>query len=213
MNTPENESNNPPRWRRRKDERPAEILEAAMQVFIERGFTSTKLEDVARRAGVTKGTVYLYFNSKEDLFKAVIREAVIPNIVVGEQMVAEHSGDARELLAVMTRDLWGRLQRSKTPGIAKLMIAEAANFPDLAQFYVDEIVLRVRRMFTQAVELGIKQGVFREVRPEFITREMVLPIHFFSIWNSSLHLYEREPFDADAFIEEHIRIVLRGIAK
>src|SRR5690349_21431284 len=87
-----------PRWHRRKEARPAEIVAAALDVFVERGFAAARLEEVARRAGVTKGTVYLYFRNKEALLKAVVRENIVPVIARGEAVAQAFTGSARELL-------------------------------------------------------------------------------------------------------------------
>src|SRR6266576_2320929 len=95
-----------PRWRRRKDARPEEIVSAALEVFADRGFAATKLEDIARRAGVTKGTIYLYFDSKEALFKALIRQTIVPVIAQGEAVAQSFSGSARELFDRLVREYW-----------------------------------------------------------------------------------------------------------
>src|SRR5215472_5704895 len=122
------------RWRRRKEDRPAEIIAAALAGFAERGFAATRLEDVARRAGVTKGTLYLYFPNKEELFKAVVRQAVVANIVLSEALVAHSSEPAPAVL----EQLIARLQAAMVApasAIPKIVIAEAGNFPDIARFY------------------------------------------------------------------------------
>src|SRR5262252_8704646 len=95
-----------PRWERRKDARPAELLAAALDLFVERGYAATRLDDVARRAGVSKGTVYLYFSSKEELFKAVVREGLVPLLERGEKMVAEHRGSIATLIDQLVRGWW-----------------------------------------------------------------------------------------------------------
>jgi len=120
-----------PRWKRRKDARPGEIVAAALEVFGERGFAATKLADVARRAGVTKGTVYLYFDSKEALFKAVVRETIVPVIAQGEALAQSFTGSARELLERLVREYWRLVGETAVAGIPKLMMAEAATFPEL----------------------------------------------------------------------------------
>src|SRR5437899_10440928 len=124
-----------PRWQRRKEDRPAEIVTAALAEFVERGFAATRLEAVARRAGVTKGTLYLYFDSKEDLFKAVVRETIVPVIAQGEALAQAHTGSARDLFEKLVRDYWRLVGETRLAGIPKLMIAEAANFPQLTRFY------------------------------------------------------------------------------
>src|SRR5258707_13174381 len=116
------------RWRRRKDARQGEIVAASIDCFAERGFAATRLEDVARRAGVTKGTLYLYFPNKEELFKAVVRQAVVANIVGGEAMVAHSSEPA----PVVLEQLIARLQAAMVApasALPKIGIAESGNFP------------------------------------------------------------------------------------
>src|SRR5260370_7750478 len=87
-----------PRWQRRKQARPGEILTAALELFVERGFTATKLADVARRAGVTKGTVYLYFDGKEALLKAIVRQTIVPALATGDHLVPDHQASPADLL-------------------------------------------------------------------------------------------------------------------
>src|SRR5690348_7307526 len=124
------------RWRRRKEARPAEILEAALGFFKERGFAATRLEDVAARAGVTKGTIYLYYPSKEELFKAVVRGELLPNIERMETALSEPGPAAALLERLFT--IWARdFAPSPASVIPKLVISEAGNFPELARFYLE----------------------------------------------------------------------------
>src|SRR6267143_4339928 len=152
-----------PRWRRRKDARPEEIVAAALDVFVERGFAAAKLEDVARRAGVTKGTIYLYFENKEALFKAVVRETIVPVIAQGEALARSFTGSARELLERLVREYWRLVGETAVAGIPKLMMGEAATFPELTSFYYDEVVTRGHRLMAGVIERGVKNGEFRPV--------------------------------------------------
>ena len=102
-----------PRWERRKDARPQELLEAALDLFVERGYAATRLEDVARRAGVSKGTLYLYYENKEELFKAVVRSSIVPIIGDAEVSVAEFEGHSADLLRQLVLSWWGRLGATK----------------------------------------------------------------------------------------------------
>src|SRR5438094_9829108 len=145
-----------PRWKRRKDARPGEIVAAALEVFGERGFAATKLADVARRAGVTKGTVYLYFDSKEALFKAVVRETIVPVIAQGEALAQSFAGSARELLEQLVREYWRLIGETKLAGIPKLMMAEAATFPELTRFYYDEVLTRGHRPLAGLIGPGMQ---------------------------------------------------------
>src|SRR5919109_4379653 len=112
-----------PRWRRRKDARPEEIIAAALEVFSDRGYAATKLEDVARRAGVTKGTIYLYFANKEALFKALIRETIVPVIEQGEQLAKSFTGSARDLFEKLVREYWRLVGETAIANVPRLMIA------------------------------------------------------------------------------------------
>src|SRR5437899_4224976 len=150
-----------PRWRRRKDARPEEIISAALEVFADRGFAATKVEDVARKAGVTKGTIYLYFENKDALFKALIRETIVPVIAQGEALAQSFTGSARELFERLVREYWRLVGETSLVGIPKLMMAEAANFPELARFYYQEGVTRGHRLMAGVIERGIKAGALR----------------------------------------------------
>src|SRR5262249_10042243 len=125
------------RWKRRKAARPAEILSAALDCFAERGFTATRMEDVAARAGVTKGTVYLYFKTKEELFKELVRSELLPNL---ERLEGAASADLpTSVLLERLLGIWaGHVVPSRLSVLPKLIIAEAGNFPDLAKFSLHE---------------------------------------------------------------------------
>ena len=126
---------------RRKDERPGEIIAAALASFAERGYAATKLEDVAAAAGISKGTIYLYFPTKEDLFRAVVRQAVLPNIEAAEAQFASHTGSCADLLRGLALRFL-RLLDSDLTAVPKLVVAESGNFPTLAQFYADTVLRR-----------------------------------------------------------------------
>jgi AcrR family transcriptional regulator len=201
-----------PRWRRRKDARPEEIVVAALEVFGERGFAATKLEDVARRAGVTKGTIYLYFDSKDALFKAVVRESIVPALALGERFVAEHAGPARALFAQLVRKWWELVGETRLAAIPKLVMAEATSFPELARFYYQEVVRRGKALFAAVLERGIAAGEFRRLDvPQAVGLAMAPLVHAIVLKHSLLKCV-REPIDLRAYVEAHIDIFLRGIA-
>ncbi len=127
--------------RRRKEARPEEILSAALESFAARGFAATRIEDVAARAGISKGTLYLYFDGKEELFKAVVRQALLPNLARIEALAATFEGPSALLLERLLATIAGVIN-SRVGAIPKLVIAEAGNFPDLARFYLAEVVQR-----------------------------------------------------------------------
>jgi AcrR family transcriptional regulator len=156
-----------PRWQRRPEERPEEILDAAQTVFGEVGFARAKIDDVARIAGVSKGTVYLYFDSKETLFREMVRAKVVPKLEEAEEMVRTHEGSARDLLvSFITVGMYHKLRDAGMARISRVVQAEMGNFPELARFYFDEVILRARHLVQRVLEIGVESGEFR---PEALT--------------------------------------------
>jgi AcrR family transcriptional regulator len=200
-----------PRWERRKDARPAELLSAALDLFVERGYAATRLDDVAKRAGVSKGTVYLYFPSKEELFKAVVREGLVPLLERGEKMVAEHKGSAAELIRNLVHGWWEGIGMTAYAGLPKLMISECRNFPELGQFYVDEVIIRGHKLVRKAVQLGLDSGEFRATDPEYVTRLVFAPLVLMVVWRHSFDFCGAGELDPDAYIGQHLDILLRGL--
>ena len=201
-----------PRWKRRKDARPEEIVNAALEEFVERGFAATRLEDVARRAGVTKGTLYLYFKNKEALFKAVVRQTIVPVIAQGESIARAFTGSARELLEQLVREYWRLVFETSLAGIPKLMIAEAANFPQLARFYYEEVVTRGHRLLGGVIERGIQSGEFRSVDVPSATKLALSPLMNAAVAARAFASCMPEGFDLRKYLNTHINLYLNGIA-
>jgi len=202
-----------PRWRRRKSARPEEILTAALEVFADRGFAATKLEDVARRAGVTKGTIYLYFENKEALFKALIRQTIVPVIAQGEELARSFTGSARDLFERLVREYWRLVGETSLVGIPKLMMAEANNFPELARFYYEEVVTRGHRLMAGVLERGIKAGEFRRVNVAVATKLAMAPVMHAVIARKAFSACMPEGFDVASYLDTHIDLYLHGISK
>jgi AcrR family transcriptional regulator len=202
-----------PRWRRRKDARPEEIISAALEVFADRGFAATKLEDVARRAGVTKGTIYLYFENKEALFKALIRQTIVPVLAQGEELAKSFTGSARELFERLVREYWRLVGETSLVGIPKLMMAEANNFPELARFYYEEVVTRGHRLMAGVLERGIKAGEFRPVNVAVATKLAMAPVMHAVIARRAFSACMPEGFDVAKYLDTHIDLYLHGISK
>jgi AcrR family transcriptional regulator len=202
-----------PRWRRRKEERPAEIIAAALEVFAERGFAATRLDDIAERAGVTRGTLYLYFRSKEDLFKAMVRQSIVPIIARGEEM-AEHSQESSAaLLAKILLMMPTAVAGSPLSAIPKLVISEARNFPDLAQFYLEEVIRRGRRLVTAIIARGVERGEFRPVDMDHVFYCVVGPVLLTMLWKHSFEPYDGKRLDAQALCRAHLDLLLQGLLK
>lgn len=161
-----------PRWQRRPEARPDEILDAAQQVFGECGFARAKLDDVARVAGVSKGTLYLYFDSKETLFREMVRAKVVTELAESEALLASHTGPYRDLLIQLMKGMFHRLRDRELVQITRVVQAEFATFPELAQFYFDEVIVRGRRLVEQVLQRGVETGEFRPVAHDFGARAL-----------------------------------------
>lgn len=201
-----------PRWRRRKDARPDEILQAALDVFVTRGYAAARLDEVARRAGVTKGTIYLYFPGKAGLFKAVVRRSIVPLLEQAEAMAAGHQGPSAVALRALLRRLWDAVGESQLSGVPKLVLAEAANFPDLARFYHGEVVSRALALIARLVQRGVARGEFRAVDPYAASMAAMGPLLFALIWKHSLYPYSGVTFDFRQYVDFHAENFLRGLA-
>lgn len=165
-----NNIGNSPKWHRRPEARPEEILEAAAQVFMEQGYAATKLEEVARRAGVSKGTLYLYFDSKEALFKEMVRARLVVGVAAAEERFAQHTGTARQALEELIRAWWQSLDKSGMCRLSQLVTSEMHKFPELGKFYHDEVTRRARRLVGAIIERGVARGEFRAVPYDYGTR-------------------------------------------
>jgi AcrR family transcriptional regulator len=200
----------PTRWRRRKEARPDEILAAALASFAERGFAATRLEDVAARAGISKGTLYLYFKGKEELFEAVVRATLLPNLARIEALAACFEGPSAILLERLLLTIAG-VVNSQVGAIPKLVIAEAGNFPDLARFYLDEVVRRGLRLIGTILRRGIERGEFRAVDVDHAVFCVIAPMLIAALWKNSLEPYDRAPMDTEALVRTHLDLLLRGL--
>jgi AcrR family transcriptional regulator len=199
----------PVRWRRRKEARPAEILAAALECFRERGFTATRLDDVAARAGVTKGTIYLYYPSKEDLFKAVVQGELRPNIERLEAILELPGPTAALLECLLTT--FAAVVASPVSVMPKLVIAEAGNFPDLARFYLENVVHRGLRLIAATLRRGIERGEFRAIDVDHAVYCVVGPMLLTALWKHSLGPYDDRPMDVAAVCRAHLDLLLHGL--
>lgn len=201
-----------PPLRRRKEARPSELIAAALELFVEKGFAATRLDDVAKRAGVSKGTVYLYFESKEDLFKAVIREGIVPAVAQGQALVNQHTGDTPELLRGILHGWWELIGATPLAGVPKVMISEARNFPDVARFYFDNVISPGRKLMAGVIERGITRGEFRPVPVESTVEALFGPVVLMMIWRFSMApCCPPSTLEPRTFIDQHIDLALHGL--
>lgn len=200
-----------PRWERRKDARPGELSSAALELFVERGFAATRLDDVAKRAGVSKGTLYLYFDSKDDLFKAVIREGIVSRIVEFEDRMRSYQGSSADLMRLLVKTWWQKIGATKLAGITKLMMSEAGNFPELARFYHDEVIVRGMALFTAAIQRGIDSGEFRPIELAHTPHICAAPVVMLMLWRNSFDLCGIEKMDPDIYLATHTDLLVHGL--
>ncbi len=200
-----------PRWERRKDARPGELVAAALELFIERGFSATRLDDVAKRAGVSKGTLYLYFDSKEALFKTVIQEGIVSRIAEYEVFMRAYEGSSAALLRDLVTSWWDQIGATKLGGISKLMMSESGNFPELAKFYHDEVMKRGMGLFIYAIERGIKTGEFRHISMEYVPRICSAPVVMLMLWKHSFDLCGDDTIDPKAYLAVHTDMLIHSL--
>jgi AcrR family transcriptional regulator len=202
-----------PRWERRKDARPQELLAAALDLFVDRGYAATRLEDVARRAGVSKGTLYLYFENKQELFKAVVRENIVQVIGQAEtDLAAADAATCSDLLRAMLHRWWKEVACTRASGLAKLMMAEAGNFPEIASFYDEEVIKRGSALFEAILQRGIARGEFEAVDPKVMTKVIISPVLMLMLWTHSFDPCGAE-VDPEQFMAAFLGLVERGLAR
>jgi len=212
MSSPE--SHPPHKRERRKEARPGELLEAALDLFVEKGFAATRSEEVAARAGVSKGTLFLYFPSKEELFKAVVRENMVRHQTEGAEEIARFEGPTADLLEYLMLEWWRRYGATKASGISKLVMSEASNFPDLARFFQEEVVTPGHAMIRSVVQRGIDRGEFRSVDMDLTVHSVLAPLLFLVTWKHSMApcCPSSQQIDPETFIRHHTLLLVRGLS-
>ncbi len=198
-----------PRFKRRKEDRPEEITRAALDAFAEKGYAATRVEEVAKRAGVSKGLLYLYFRTKEDLFKAVIRSIVSPRIdaLIGNIEATELS--AQEFIRGPFLAFAKSIPKSPVRILVRLMIAEGPKHPDLVKWYWDNVVSRAIKALRLLIEKGVADGEFRRSALNEFPQLLVTPVFFSTIW--MIVFKDHMKLDTDRFIEAHVNMVLDSI--
>ncbi len=171
-----------PRWRRLPEERPKQIVAAALEVFGERGLAAARLEDIAKHAGLSKGTIYLYFPNKEELFREMVRQTVVTQLDASERQLDESTTTATEALTDFMRGYWAFIRSHDFAPIFRLIHAEIRNFPDLARFYAEEVVARVHRLIATIITRGMESGEFRQIDPLVAARMLTAPFVIHGLW-------------------------------
>jgi AcrR family transcriptional regulator len=200
-----------PRWQRRPEARPEEILCAALEVFSEQGFARTKLDDVARRAGISKGTLYLYFDSKEALFRAMVLAKLEATLAHVEEFVRNWEGNTPDLLRHFITEYWNLANQPQKLRLSRVVLSELANFPELARWYYQEVILRVRRVIEQILARGIARGELRDVPTAFTARALQILVVNVAQFRHYLQGYDPAPLSSDELLAGIIDLYLHGV--
>lgn len=169
-----------PRWRRLPEERPQQILRSALEVFGEHGLAGARLEDIAKRAGVSKGTIYLYFPNKEALFREMVRSTIVEAIVAGEGI--PNNGSVRDQLTTFMEQYWDFVRTPAFSVIYRVVVSELHHFPDLVEFYSAEVIARAQRLIAGILSRGVTTGEFRAVDPTVAARMLISLFSTSAMW-------------------------------
>lgn len=200
-----------PKWRRRKTTRPGEIIAAAIEVFAEKGFAAARLDDIAARAGVSKGALYLYFETKADIFEAVAREAVAPNISAVRALLDGHDGPFAEIAPAVLARMAQVIDSTPVGGVAKMVIGESRNFPHLAKVWHDAVIAPGIGALAGAIAKAQARGEVRPGDPRLYAFSLLGPIVLSAIWREVIAPVGGEPIDVAALALQHARTILHGM--
>lgn len=208
-----NATESAPKRERRKEARPGELLDAALDLFVEKGFSATRADEVAARAGVSKGTLFLYFQSKEDLFKAVVRENIANKFPTWQEEFISFEGSSADMLRYAMTSWWERIGKTRASGITKLVMSEAQNFPEIAEFYQEEVIKPGNAMIRRILERGVQSGEFRELDLEQAVHIIVAPMIFLMMWKHSMGACAASAkiVDPEQFIHMQVDVLLHGM--
>jgi len=201
------------RWSRRKDARAPEILDAALACFAEKGFSGTRMDDIAARAGITKGTIYLYFESKEALFKALARQSIGVQIDAVKAQITASDAPSADLLRLVLTGMGEFARTSDRVVLPRVLLAEAGNFPELAEFWRREIIDRGLGLFEAIIRRGVARGEFRDVDPGHAARVCAAPFLVIVFWRTVFGQFDDKPYDYAGLIETHVQTLAQGLRK
>jgi AcrR family transcriptional regulator len=197
--------------RRAPAARPQEIIDAALIQFVETGFAGTRLDDVARRAGLSKAAIYLYFEDKTALFKGVVQHAVGSNLGQVEAMLAGHRGPVAPLLPRILEFMALRIETSPMASVAKLVISESRAFPEIGRFYLEEVIGRGLPLMEGLIRRGIERGEFRKVDAFMTVRSMMGPMLLAMVWRTVFEPIGAEKLDVQALARHHADLMLHAL--
>jgi AcrR family transcriptional regulator len=201
-----------PKFRRRAEARPDVVLDAALALFVEKGFAATRVEDIASRAGLSKGAVYLYFPSKEAILEGLVKRAVRPIADNALGFLENYAGDPRLVIGTVLKMIAGRIADPKLIAIPRLLVREIVNFPDFAQMYRREVLDRVIPAVTALIASGVREGYFRPVDPELTLRSVVGPIIAHMLMAELFGIRPANGLEIERLIDNHLTILFDGLS-
>jgi AcrR family transcriptional regulator len=203
----------PAKRERRKEARPGELLDAALDLFVEKGFAATRAEEVAARAGVSKGTLFLYFPSKEELFKAVVRENISGRFAEWNEEFATFDGTSADMVRHCMKIWWERIGATRASGITKLIISEARNFPDIAAFYSKEVIEPGEALLRKILQRGVDSGEFHIADIEYASYSIIAPMIWLIMMKHTLGacVPRDRPLDPERYLQSQVDILLHGL--
>ena len=201
-----------PKFRRRAEARPDEVLDAALALFIEKGFAATRVEDIAKRAGLSKGAVYLYFPSKEAVLAALVQRAIVPIADSALQTLHDYEGDPRIVIGLVLNMLAARLSDPKVLAMPKLILREVLGFPELAQMYRREVIDRVIPAVEGLIRRGIDQGYLRQVDPSLTIRSIIGPLLLHVAMAELFGIMPEGGLHLDKLVDNHLSILFDGLS-
>ena len=194
----------------RKELRRNEVIDAAIAVFAREGFAQATMDDVAREAGIAKGTVYLYFKSKEDLFRGAIESRLVPFAERAQASVADLSGSAAELLKNHIRLAYEQIIAGDLKHILRLVIAEGPRFPEIKQFYYDNVLMRLTKgAISKIIDYGVERGEFSPISHDQIALIVMGPAMIAGMWK--IVWDDLDPIDLDTYFQTHLEVILSGV--
>lgn len=194
---------------RRKQHRPQELIEAGLEEFALNGFAATRMVDIAMRANVSKGTIYVYFKSKETLFEAAIRSQILPHIEQLDKIVSTYEGTTKDLIKLIVHLMYDRIIKTNASILIRVMIAEGPKFPDLIDFYYNNVLKRGLSVLEKVVNRGIERGEIAGTAIALEPRLLIAPIVFAAVWTMLFNT--QNPLNSEQFCDVHLDVLFNGI--
>lgn len=201
-----------PKFRRRAEARPDEVLDAALELFMEKGFAATRVDDIARRAGLSKGAVYLYFPSKEAVLEGLVRRAIIPIADTALEALRNYEGDPRIIISMVIKMVGNRFSDPRILAIPKVVFREVLGFPHLAQMYRVEVLDKVLPAVSGLIRRGVEQGYLRQVDPELTLRSIIGPLMLHLLLAEVFRITPEGGLHFDRLVDNHLSILFDGLS-